>query len=437
MSRAPRPEPGRATRRSLTRHLAGVALVFGMTGVAAAWTAETRLAGAVIATGSLVVESNIKKVQHPTGGVVADLRAQEGASVKAGDLLIRLDATTAQANLDSVTKSLWELAARGARLEAERDGRDDVAFPPELARGGPAVARITEGEGKLFRFRRDALLGQKSQLRERVRQLQDEITGLVEQASAKQQEVGIIEREYGGVMDLWRKNLIQMTRVTSLEREMARLRGERGALVASTAQTRGKIAETELQIIQIEQNLRSEVAKELAEIRAKSATLVEQQVTALDQIRRIDIRAPQAGTVHELAVHTRGGVIAPGEPIMLIVPSADSLVVEVRVSPQDIDQVGLGQGASLRFPNFDRRTTPELAGTVSRIAADVTEDKRTGIAFYLVRLSVAKEDLARLKGARLMPGMPVEAFIRTADRTVLAYLSKPLLDQARRAFREK
>jgi HlyD family secretion protein len=432
-----RPSATPATRRSLKRHMLGVLGIVGLAGMAGAWTGATELSGAIIATGSLVVESNIKKVQHPTGGIVATLNVQEGARVKPGDLLVRLDATTTQANLDTVTKGLWEMEARGARLEAERDGLPDVAFPPDLTDGDPAVARIVDGERRLFVFRREALLGQKSQLKERIGQLRDEIRGLTEQSEAKAQEAAIIEREYQGVMDLWKKNLIQMSRVTGLEREMSRIKGERGTLVASIAGTRGKISETELQVIQLEQNMRSDVAKELAEIRAKSATLVEQKVTALDQIRRIDIRSPQAGFVHELSVHTVGGVISPGEAVMLIVPAADILVADVRVAPQDIDRIRVGQAAGVRFPSFDQRTSPELTGTVSRVAADVSEDKRTGASFYLVRLSVTKEEIARLDGARLVPGMPVEAFIRTADRTVFSYLTKPLVDQARRAFREK
>ncbi|TXM93808.1 HlyD family type I secretion periplasmic adaptor subunit [Methylobacterium sp. WL116] len=433
----PEPDTTRDTRRSLRRHIAGVATIIAVATGAGAWTAATELSGAIIATGSLVVESNIKKVQHPTGGVVAELPIEEGARVQAGDLLIRLDATTARATYDSVTKSLWEIAARNARLEAERDGRDEVAFPKGLAEAGPEVARIVEGERKLFHFRRDAREGQKAQLRERIGQLKEEIKGLVEQSVAKEQETAIIGREYEGVEGLWKKNLIQLTRLTSLERDISRLKGERGVLVANIAQTKGKVSETELQIIQLEQNLRSDVAKELAENRAKAATLTEQKITALDQLQRIDIRSPQTGYVHELSVHTRGGVIAPGEPIMLIVPTADSLVVEVRVAPQDIDRLQTGQAAGLRFPSFDQRTTPELNGRVTRIAADVSEDKRTGSFYYLVRLGVTKDELGRLDGAKLMPGMPVEAFIRTADRTVLSYLTKPLVDQARRAFREK
>ena len=430
-------DPTAGTRRSLRRHIAGVGAIIAVALGAGAWTGATELSGAIIASGSLVVESNIKKVQHPTGGVVADLLVEEGARVQAGDLLIRLDATTARATFDSVSKSLWEIAARNARLEAERDGRDAITVPADLTGAGPEVARIIDGERKLFRFRRDARDGQKAQLQQRIGQLREEIKGLEEQSAAKEQETAIIGREYEGVEGLWKRNLVQLNRLTSLERDMSRLKGERGVLVATIAQTRGKISETELQIIQLEQNLRSEVAKELAENRAKAATLTEQRITAFDQLQRIEIRAPQTGYVHELSVHTRGGVITPGEPIMLIVPTADSLVVEVRVAPQDIDRLQTGQAAGLRFPSFDQRTTPELNGRVSRVAADVSEDKRTGSFYYLVRLGVTKDELSRLDGAKLIPGMPVEAFIRTADRTVLSYLTKPLVDQARRAFREK
>ncbi|MGA0596794.1 HlyD family type I secretion periplasmic adaptor subunit [Enterovirga sp. CN4-39] len=432
--------PSTKTLRSVGRHLAlmlgGAVLLCG----AAIAGATVELSGAIVAAGSLVVESSVKKVQHPTGGVVSELFVQDGSRVRAGDLLLRLDATTAKANLDAVTKAIWELWARRARLEAERDGLDDVAVSSELgdaARQDPDIARIVSGEARLFGLRREALSGQKAQLRERIVQLREEIKGLQEQGAAKAQELELVAKEYAGVRELWDKKLIQITRVTALEREQARLSGERGQLVAAEAQARGKISETELQIIQLDQNMRSEVAKELAEIRAKLSTLVEQKVTAEDQLRRIDIRAPQAGIVHELAVHTHGGVVTEGEQLMLIVPQGDALVVEVRIAPQDIDQVRIGQPAALRFTSFNQRSTPELDGEVVRISADVTEDKRTGMSFFLVRIALPSQEVKKLGEARLVPGMPVSAFIRTSDRTILSYLLKPLRDQAQLAFREK
>src|SRR6185437_1840491 len=232
--------------------------------------------------------------------------------------------------------------------------------------------------------------------------------------------------------------LVQFQRVTSLEREQARLDGERGQLIASVAQSKGKIAETRIQILQIEQDMRTEVGKDLAEIRGKTAELIEKKVAAEDQLKRVDIRAPQDGMVHQLAVHTVGGVITPqGEPIMLIVPEADALTVEAKIQPQDIDQVRIGQKAVLRFSAFNQRTTPELTGEVSRVSADVTQDPKTGATFYTIRVHVPEAELARLNGLKLVPGMPVESFIQTGERTVISYLTKPLQDQIAKAWREK
>jgi HlyD family secretion protein len=386
----------------------------------------------------LVVESSVKKVQHPTGGTVGKLIVSDGMRVEAGDLLVRLDATTAQANLAMVTNSLAELHARRARLEAERDGTGEIEFPPELHREETDnIRRVLAGERKLFELRRQAQQGQKDQLRERVAQLREEVQGFTDQAAAKQKEIAFIARELEAVRDLWQKNLVPMSRVTALERDAARLEGERGQLIATVAQSKGKISETELQIIQIDQTVRSEVAKELADIRAKAAELAERKITAMDQLQRIDIRAPQGGFVHQLSVHTAGAVIAPAETIMLIVPGADELIVEVRVEPKTIDQIKLGQPTTLRFPSFNQRTTPELNGRVSRIAADITQDPRTGSPYFLVRIALSPGETERLEGLKLVPGMPVEAFIRTEARTILSYLFKPLTDQARHAFRER
>jgi HlyD family secretion protein len=342
--------------------------------------ATTELAGAVIAPGTLVVQSNVKKVQHPSGGIVGELAVHDGSQAQAGELLIRLDATIAQANLAMVEKSLNELFARRARLDAERDGADALELPEELQQSAhqPDVARVIAGERKLFELRRQAQEGQKAQLRERIAQLKDEVRGYTDQVAAKQKEIEFIGKELEGVRDLWQKNLVPITRVTALERDSARLEGERGQLIATIAQGKGKVSETELQIIQLDQNLRSDVAKELADIRAKVAELAERKITAMDQLQRIDIRAPQSGVVHQLSVHTKGAVISAGEQIMLIVPEHDDLVVEVRVDPQKIDQVKLGQTAALRFPGFNQRSTPELNGRVSRIGATPSRTSAPG-----------------------------------------------------------
>jgi HlyD family secretion protein len=299
------------------------------------------------------------------------------------------------------------------------------------------VRAIVQSEQKLFELRRTARAGQKSQLRQRIGQLHEEIAGLTAQQNAKARETELIERELTGVRDLFSKNLIQMNRLTQLEREATRLQGERGQLIATTAQAKGKINELELQIIQIDQELSSEVAKEMRDVDGKIGEFIERKVTAEDQLRRIDIRSPQDGTVFQSTVHTVGGVISAGDAIMLIVPAADNLTVEAKVNPQDINQLQIGQKAILRFTAFNQQTTPEIDGTVSRISADITTDQRTGVGYYTVRIALAAEEVARLGDVRLVPGMPVEGFIQTGDRTVMSYLMKPMSDHFNRAFREK
>jgi HlyD family secretion protein len=334
---------------------------------------------------------------------------------------------------------LDELMARKARLECERDGWDTIIFPAELVAGAsdPERAAIMDSERKLFNLRKTARNGQKAQLSERMAQLQEEIAGLSAQQNSKTKEITLVERELAGVRDLFKQNLVPLGRLTALEREAARLDGERGQLMSAAAQAKGKISEIALQILQIDQDLASEVAKELREVDGKIGEFIERKVTAEDQLKRIDIRAPQDGTVFQLAVHTVGGVITAGDPIMLIVPDADNLAVEVKVSPQDIDQLQLNQKAILRFTSFNARTTPEIEGLVTRISADTSTDQRTGQSYYTIRISLPPDQVQHLGDVKLLPGMPVEAFVQTGDRTMLSYLMKPLNDQFARAFREK
>jgi len=412
-------------------------VTFGIGG----WAATSELTGAVIGQGVLVVDSSVKKVQHPTGGVVGELRVREGDKVLAGDILLRLDETQTLANATIVSKSFDELVARQARLEAERDNADQITFPKLLLERtrDPAseAARAIAAERSLFDLRRQARGGQKAQLKERSAQLQEEIKGYLGQAEAKQREVDFIHKELEGVRTLWEKKLVPMNRLTALERDTARLEGERSQLSGMTAQAKGKIAEIELQIIQIDQDLRTEVGKDLIETRSKISELAERKTAAVDQLYRIDIRAPQTGRVHQLTVHTVGGVISPGEQIMLIVPDADALAVEVKIAPRDIDQVYVGQAASMRFAAFDQKTTPEIEGEVSLVSADLVQEQRTGMSYYTARVLLNPEGVARLGSAKLLPGMPVDVFIKTPGRTALSYLIKPLRDQAERAFKER
>ena len=432
--------PTTSASELIRRHILAGSILVGVLMIGlGGWASTAQISGALIALGSIVVDTNVKKVQHPTGGVVGELFVHDGDHVKAGDVLVRLDETVTRANLAIVNKGLIELYARKARLAAERDGADTMAAPPELTGrlNEPDVKEAFASERKLFELRHQDRLGQKQQLHERITQLQEQISGLAAQQAAKDKGIALTEQELQGVRDLWQKNLVQLNRLTSLQRDEARLDGERGQIIAQAAEVKGKIAEIQLQIIQVDQDLSSDVAKEMREIDGKIGEYVERKVTAEDQLKRTDIRAPQNGIVFQSTANTVGGVIAAGDPIMLIVPESDNLTVEVKVDPKDIDQIQLGQTVVLRFTSFNVRTTPEINGTVSRIAADTSTDQRTGQSYFLVRIALPAQELKGLGDVKLTPGMPVEAFIETGERTMMSYLIKPLHDQLMRAFREK
>jgi len=427
-------------RSSIRLHLIiGLTVVVLLAGGLGGWASTAQISGALIAPGSIVVESSVKKVQHPTGGVVGELRAHDGDLVKAGDIVVRLDDTVTKANLAIVTKNLDGLLARAARLQAEQQGLDRVVFPASLLdrANDPDVKNVMASEAKLFEVRTTGRTGQKAQLRERITQLNEEIAGLLAQQQAKDQEIALVTKELVGVRGLYDQHLVQISRLSTLERDAARLTGERAQYTASIAQAKGKITETELQIIQVDKDMVSDVSKDLRETNDKIGEYVERKVTAEDQLRRVDIRAPQDGMVEQSTVHTVGGVITAGDAIMLIVPQADDLQVEARVNPQDIDKLQVGEKTVLRLSAFNQRTTPELTGAVIRVSPDVTIDQRTGQSYYTIRVSMPPEEVARLGEVKLIPGMPVEAFVQTGDRTMLAYLIKPLHDQLMRAFRER
>ena len=432
--------PHNRSHRSIYRHLlAGVVVVGILVAGVGFWARRTELAGAVIAPGIVVVEFDIKKVQHPTGGIVGELNVHDGDRVNAGDVLVRLDSTQTQANLAVFTKSLDELNARKGRLEAEKSSASSISFSDELlARetSDPVVAHLLEGERKLFDLRLKAREGQKAQLRERISQLHEELNGLDEQIKAKTQEIALIQQELQGVEDLWNKHLVPFTRLTALQRDAARLDGERGELIASKASTAGKISEVELQIIQVDEDARSKAAEELSDARAKISETSERKIAAEDQLKHIDIRAPQTGRVHQLTLHTVGGVIGPGETIMLIVPENDVLSVDAKVSPNDIDQLRGKQSVLLRFSAFSQRTTPQINGTISWISPEITQDEHSATSYYTVHIAVPQAEIDRLHGLKIVPGMPVETFVQTESRTVLTFLLKPFKDQLMRTFRE-
>jgi HlyD family secretion protein len=412
----PQPDPRRTIRKL---NLIGLAITIVLIGGVGGWATTAQLAGAVIAPGTIVVESNVKKVQHPTGGIVGEILVKEGGEVEAGQVVLRLDDTVTKATLGVVRSQLDELMAREARLFAERDDAAAIAFPAQLtgARDDASAATATAGEEKLFESRRTARTGQRAQLRERVAQLNEEIRGLSAQLAAKESELDLIGKELVGVAELYQKKLVSISRYTQLQRDQTRLQGESGQFIAQIARARGKISETELQIIQLDQDFRTDVLKDLREAQGKIAELKERVTAAEDQLKRVDLRAPQAGTVHQLAVYTVDGVIGKGETLMQIVPRADELVVEAKVAPPDIDQVAVGAKAMVRIMAGNQRTQPEVMGLLTRVSADLTREQQQPNspqppqAYYTVRIALPPEEVARLKDIRLVPGMPADAFI--------------------------
>lgn len=426
----------------IRRHLlAGVVVVAMVVGGFGGWSALASLSGAVIAPGNIVVDSNVKRVQHPDGGVVGEIKVRDGQMVQAGELLIRLDDTITRANLMVIETQLVELEARRGRLVTERDEGDAVRFAEafEARRDSEtSVDAAIAGETSFFASRRAGRLGQIAQLRERIAQLEEEARGLAAQIEAKGGELDLIGLEIQDVDSLYGKGLAPLTRLRSLQRERTRLAGERGQLQADLARSKGRMTETQLQILQIDQDFRTEVIEHLRDVEAKWGELVQKQVAARDQLRRVELRAPISGHVHQLAVHTVGGVVGPTETIMLVVPQDDELTIEAKVQPTDIDQLHHGQIANVRLAAFNQRTTPELRGKVERISADLTTERETGVSYYTIRIGLLAEDLAKLDtGLTLMPGMPAEVYVTTGERTPLSYFMKPLADQLHRALREE
>jgi len=426
--------------KSIRRHvtvvsLLGAALVFGIGG----WAATASLSGAVVGDGTVVIDENVKKIQHLTGGIVSELLVREGDHVQSGDLLVRLDATSVQANLGIIESSLAQLYARRSRLVAERRGSTEFTVDDVDLNGlEPNTDRnLVEGEVQLFATRIASLIGMRKQLEERKNQLLAEIEGDTIQLQSIEDATDLVMQELQASEELYKQKIVTLQKVNSLRRQKVELDGNRGERLASRAQAQGKISEIKLQILQLDEDRRSDIAKDLADVEAKIAELEERQVAARDQLKRLDIRAPLNGKIYQLAVHTVGGVINPGEPLMLLAPDQRALTVEARIATRSIDQIAVGQQVDIRFTAFDQKTTPEVTGNVTSISPDIITDPKSGQSYYAVRVVPIVESLSRLGGLSLYPGMPAEVFIKTGDRQALSYFAKPLTDQMKHAFREE
>ncbi|UTV39249.1 HlyD family type I secretion periplasmic adaptor subunit (plasmid) [Ensifer adhaerens] len=430
---------GSAIRVLRVHSVAIYALALALVGGVAGWAYTTELSNAVVASGVVTVEGNAKSVQHLSGGIVGQILVAEGEEVYAGQILLRLDGTVVRSNFEVTESSLAHLYARRARLLTERAGDAVVDFDRALdgVRTRIASQELIESERQLLVNRTANLAGMKQQLGSRKAQLADEGEGLTVQLRAIDDALSLIADELVGVEALYRNGLTPIQRVTALKRQRAELEGDRGQKLAARAQVRGRSDEIDLQMLQLDEDRRVEVSKELSEIEVRIVEFEERRTALMDQLRRLDIVAPISGRVHQLAVHTVNGVINPGEMLMQIIPNSADLELEARLAPKDIDQVRVGQAVNIRFTAFNQRTTPEVSGQIKTVAPDLVIDKVTGISSYLVRIQPHKEDLARADHLSMYPGMPAEVFIQVSNRTVLSYLTKPLADQLQRTFREE
>ncbi|WP_422102084.1 HlyD family type I secretion periplasmic adaptor subunit [Vreelandella sp.] len=417
------------------RVFVGSALALFLLLGAGGWAASAQLSGAVIAPGSVTVDQNLKSIQHRDGGIVSEINIREGDVVQAGDVLIRLQDAQTKAELSIVQSKLVELAIRRARLLAERDGLDTIEFPPDVdVTESPAVFL---GETRLFEGNHSSRQSRKQQLELSVEQIEEEIKGLEAQQLSKDEEYRLVANEYESSRGLADRGMIARTLLVPMARDRARLSGERGEIHASIARARTRMSEIRLQIIAIDENARTEAQRELSAVETEFSELRERRIAIEDRLARTDIRAPMSGTVNELNIHTIGGVITPAEELVTIVPEDAKLKVEVRLAPVTIDQVWVGQPVRLRFSAFNQRTTPELNGEITYVSPATTRDDVTGEMYYLGDVDVSPEELGKLGTAALLPGMPVEVFITTEERTALTYFVKPIADQFSRAFREE
>ncbi len=435
--RPPRPAAqGWSARRPLITGFVTLAVLLGGFGF---WSVGTTISGAVVASGQIEVESHRQVVQHPDGGVVESIAVKEGDTVKAGDLLIKLDGATLRSELAIVEGQLFEIRARRARLTAERDGLSQITFPPdlnEIAATRPEVAEQMQGQVHLFDARVETLTKQIGQMTERRAQIESRIDGIEAQIDSQTQQLALINKELTDQQSLLDKGLAQASRVLALQREAARMLGQRGELDASKAQAQENISEIDIETLRLSAAHREEANTQLRDIGSQELELAERRRALTEKIARLEIRAPASGIVLAMQVTTPRSVLRPADPVTYIVPQDRPLVITAQVSPLQIDEVFAGQEAKLHFAAFSSRTAPELIGHVTVVSADALVDQNSRSSYYRVEIEPNEGELAKLDGLTLLPGMPVEAFIKTGDRTPLAYMIKPLTDYFQKAFRE-
>jgi len=430
------PDPGaeRLRRRTRRAYVLIAALVLGFFGL----SAILQVGGAVVGSGDVAVESNVKTLIHPTGGILKALMVRDGDHVAKGQLLMRLDQGVSSVGAESAALGLEQLLARRARLESERDGARSILFPPELtAKSDARASEAMTRERQLFALRRRERDGSVALLKQRVQQYQEQIASYQAQIAAIESQMTLIEPELAGLRKLHDRQLVTINRLNEMERTAVQMKGSKAALESNIAEARAHISEANEQILNVDKQIRSDAGNQLAEVVGQ---LNDQQVrvaTTTDTVDRSEIRAPQSGVVDKVAYATIGSAVPPGQPLLQIVPDRDAMIVEARIRPQDVDQVRVGQAARVTFSGFNRQTTPDIPGKLTFVSPDLASDQRTGQSFYRIKVRLDADALARAPQIALKAGMPAETFVETGNRSILSFLIKPLLDQLRYSMRSE
>ncbi|MEO3386343.1 HlyD family type I secretion periplasmic adaptor subunit [Mesorhizobium sp. CAU 1741] len=410
-----------------------LALVVGFGGV----TAYAEISGAVIGSGKIIVQGRTKHVQHPDGGIIGEISVAEGDKVEAGQVLFRLDGTLALASLNIIDSQLDQLLAQEARLLAEQARSPDIEYPAQLTDDDTDRAiLLMEGQRNLMSTRRLTIQGRKAQLDEQTSQYREQVTALEAQRDAIGENVTLLDDQIADFKILHERGLVIDSQMITIRRERASLIGSQASLTAEIAEAKQAITQTALQRVQVDEEFNEAVLTELDQKRTEIARLSEERIAALDRLNRLEIRSPLDGYLHQLAVTTVGGIVSAGETLVSVIPANDSLIVEAKLLPTDVDQVYHDQQARVRLSGLNQRITPELYASVIDISPDLLTDEQTGVSYYLARLSISDEEFARINRDELRPGMPVEVFVETSMRSILSYLVKPIADQLNRAMRE-
>jgi HlyD family secretion protein/epimerase transport system membrane fusion protein len=417
----------------------GIIVVFVFFGIFFIWSVFAPLETAALAPGKIVSSTNRKTIQHLEGGIIRKIYVQEGSKVKAGDPLIKLDDTQARTRYDLLNSQLIEFYATEARLVAERDEQQTITFPEVILKqsDNPEIKKVMSVQETIFNNDKTTFSDHVKILQQRILQLEKQIEGYTAQIKSNEEQSKFITKELEAFKELDKKQYAEKPRIWALERESAKLMGNRGELIATTSQAEQKIGETQQEVIALKNTTRKEILDKLTDTQRRLIDTLEYMKSTEDILRRTIITAPHNGVVMNLQEHTISGVIGAGKDIMDIVPSDDALIVEARISPLDIDIVHPGLPAKVKLIALKQRNMPSIDGTVTDVSADSFFDSQANSSYYRARIMIAADQLKKLPNIKLYPGMPVEVMIIVDKRTAWQYFITPIKDSYNKAFREQ